>query len=308
MVHIYIRGRLGNQLFQYAFVRAMQIRYPSLKVVYHFDEVYCQGNPDDGWNNSLIDFNVQNVNTNERGPKFNIVQRLALNLYWRSYPHDASIDIRNKYQMKWVKFLSKFGLFYLDLGYFQFPAPRKICDTIISGNFESEKYFSGIRDMLYKEITPKYPLLSHNKQLFEKICTTNSVCISIRRGDYISDTSINRLHNICNKSYFDAAIKKMKELVDSPVFFFFSDDIEWVKSNLLLSGQTYYERGTDPTWEKLRLMYSCKHFIISNSTFSWWAQYLGKYYDKKVIAPSKWYNNALKSDLYINNWEIIEID
>lgn len=56
-------------------------------------------------------------------------------------------------------------------------------------------------------------------------------------------------------------------------FFGFSDDIDWVKNNMEFPGEVYYESGVDPVWEKLRLMSACKHFVLSNSSFSWWAQY-----------------------------------
>lgn len=64
-----------------------------------------------------------------------------------------------------------------------------------------------------------------------------------------------------------------------------------VKKNIPVDVPAYYESGLDPIWEKMRLMYSCKHFIISNSTFSWWAQFLGSWKDKVVISPDRWWNN-----------------
>ena len=101
---------------------------------------------------------------------------------------------------------------------------------------------------------------------------------------------------ICDSNYFYDAIKIIKKRIDKPVFIVFSDDIEWVKNNMNFGADTYYESGEDPIWEKIRLMYTCKHFIISNSTFSWWAQYLSDNKQKIVIAPKRWKNTAYKSD------------
>ena len=64
-----------------------------------------------------------------------------------------------------------------------------------------------------------------------------------------------------------------------------------MKDNIKLEEDCYYESGNDPVWETFRLMYSCKHFIISNSTFHWWAQFMGNHLGKITIAPSRWYNN-----------------
>ena len=68
-------------------------------------------------------------------------------------------------------------------------------------------------------------------------------------------------------------IEAIKKNIENPVFFMFSDDIEWMKNNIHTECVTYYEDGTDPVWEKLRLMSACKHSIVLNSTFSWWTQY-----------------------------------
>ena len=91
------------------------------------------------------------------------------------------------------------------------------------------------------------------------------------------------------------------------MFFLFSDDVEWVKENIYTGCETYCEDGTDPVWEKLRMMSSCKHFIISNSTFSWWAQYLSTYKNKIVISPCRWFNNDFESPLIEDDFIKIEV-
>ena len=155
-----------------------------------------------------------------------------------------------------------------------------------------------------EEFTPKQPPRSENEALYNIINSTNSICVSIRRGDYLYDEFKSKFF-VCDKSYFDHAIKMANELISNPVFIFFSDDIEWVKENIKIDAPSYYESGNDPVWEKLRLMYSCKHFIISNSTFSWWAQYLSRNTNNKiVISPDHWFNvkNAPLSPLIANEF------
>ena len=126
--------------------------------------------------------------------------------------------------------------------------------------------------------------------------------MSIRRGDFL-DPKYKKLHYVCDEKYFEKAITIIKTKVKNPVFIFFSDDIEWVKTNIKTYGIIcYYESGKDEVFEKLRLMSMCKHFIISNSTFSWWAQYLCKNPYKIVISPRKWLNNNEESGLIDESW------
>ena len=301
-----MRGRLGNQLFQYAFARTLQKHNPKQKLFYLFNDVYRAGKIEDGWENSLQYFNtIDVVNTEQVTIDLPLTAKVKMKLYWRYYPHNSSIEEKHAYQMRWISQMEKSGLYYLDLGYYNFDKRCK-STTIVSGNFESEKYFSEIKESLIQEITPKTSILKHNWELINLIRETNSVCVSIRRGDYISD-NFSGLLNICTETYYKKALDYMKRLVPNPTIFFFSDDIEWVKENVSVDLPCYYERGDDPVWEKLRLMYSCKHFIISNSTFSWWAQYLGRYPGKVVIAPNRWYNSDFISDLYMKEWHLIDV-
>lgn len=167
-------------------------------------------------------------------------------------------------------------------------------DKFVYGRFEDIKYFDDIKGKLQEEIQPVEDELPQNKYLYDILKSDKqTVCISIRRGDYVSNEEFEKRLNICTKEYFEKAVKLIAEKVDNPVFIVFSDDIEWCKANIdfIDSGNCYFETGNDPVWEKLRLMYMCKHFIISNSTFSWWAQYLSRNEDKIVISPSYWQKN-----------------
>lgn len=89
--------------------------------------------------------------------------------------------------------------------------------------------------------------------------------------------------------------------------YLFSDEIEWVKQNYDFGINCYYESGNDSVDEKLRLMSSCKHFILSNSTFSWWAQYLATSDNKIVISPDHWFNMpGYKHQLIDDSWILLK--
>lgn len=188
-------------------------------------------------------------------------------------------------------------------GYYEFKYHNNK-HIFFSGNLESDKYFDNIRDELLEEFSPKHDMIPENKELYDTIFNTNSVCISIRRGDFLNP-EFSKKHFICDKEYFVNAVKKMNELIENPQYIIFSDDIEWCKKNIDFIENAKFESGNDPVWEKLRLMYSCKHFIISNSSFSWWTQYLSRNKDKVVIAPKKWKNIGVFDDIYQKNWTLL---
>ena len=149
--------------------------------------------------------------------------------------------------------------------------------------------------------------------IFEEcISNSESVCISIRGGNYLNP-KVKKSLFVCDRIYFIEAVKRICSLTNNPKFFIFSDDLKWVKEYICLEKEFpnlsfQYEDGTDDVSEKIRLMSMCKHFIISNSTFSWWAQYLGNYNNKIVIAPNKWFTNGNRCGLYMQNWTLLDVD
>ena len=94
---------------------------------------------------------------------------------------------------------------------------------------------------------------------------------------------------ICSEKYFDSAIKYINERIPKPIFFVFSDDIEWCRTKLNIANAIYVDWNKDDnSFRDMQLMSMCKHNIICNSTFSWWGAYLNNNPDKIVIAPNKW--------------------
>lgn len=294
MIYLEIKGRLGNQFFRYAYARALQIkRGKNEGIVLGLSNMKGR-DANDGWCDSLQDFLVTNYSISNKRLVYaygSLWQKLLDTLFFLDLRFFAR-NIRSKRMIaarKWRSLLAKNGLIHMVEGYYDIPTPATK-NVYIDGGFQCSKFFNVIRPLLLEEFTPKHALLPENKELYKKITQTNSICISIRRGDYVTVAEYDKIYNICGKEYFEKAVELMKQKVSEPVFVVFSDDVQWAKENLDFGVKTYYERGCDPLWEKVRLMSACKHFIISNSSFSWMVQYLGTAKDKIVISPDRWYN------------------
>ena len=151
--------------------------------------------------------------------------------------------------------------------------------------------FSKIKDKLHQ----KYLNLINNK---------NSVAIHIRRGDYLNDPKVRCIHGILGSDYYKKSINYIKKKVKNPFFFIFSDDIELVKKNFsFFNNKKYIFIDTKSSINDLYLMSNCKHFIIANSTFSWWGAWLSKNKRKIVCAPKRWLRARISTpDIIPESW------
>ena len=104
---------------------------------------------------------------------------------------------------------------------------------------------------------------------------------------------------------------KMKAQKPDAVFYIFTNnhkEVEWIREHYNFDGFTVrYVDLDNPDYEELRLMYSCKDFIISNSTYSWWGQFLSDNPDKIVMAPSVWNREMNADGIYMKEWQVIEV-
>ena len=125
-----------------------------------------------------------------------------------------------------------------------------------------------------------------NRRYLDSMRSSESVSVHVRRTDYLL---------ACNNApaldvqYQRKAMDVIRGKVDNPKWFIFSDDVEWCKKEFVDLVDAVFVSGNESCpWEDIRLMSSCKHHIIANSSFSWWGAYLGAY-DGTVLYPSPWF-------------------
>ena len=144
-----------------------------------------------------------------------------------------------------------------------------------------------------------------NKRTLLTINKVNSVSIHVRRGDYLLNKYSKIYSGICDIEYYKKAIMYIKDNVEEPFFYIFSDDPEWVKKNFLIDNSLVVDWNVgELSFIDLFLISQCKHNIIANSTFSWWGAYMNNYEKKIVISPNRWfasdeYNNP---SIFPNKW------
>jgi len=211
---------------------------------------------------------------------------------------------------KGISWINKIRPYYKKLiireRYFHFDPQiiRKYNYAIFDGYWQSEKYFIDIKNIITEELSLKKKYIDEiEKNLINKIKNNNSVSIHIRRGDYVNDKTTNLHHGTCPLDYYHRAIKIILANNKKSIFFIFSDDIDWVKKNLKLLHPSFFISG-NKDYEDLFLMSLCKHNIIANSSFSWWAAWLNNNPNKTVAAPKKWFNNPHQNtkDLIPKPW------
>lgn len=163
---------------------------------------------------------------------------------------------------------------------------------ILHGYWQSYRYFEDIADNLRQELQFRHAPDRENARMIDLIESSASVSLHVRRGDYVSNAAFSAALGACDADYYQRAIAKISHETLNPKFFVFSDDPDWAESNLELPGDPVFIRhnlGRSDV-EDLRLMTHCKHFIIANSSFSWWGAWLARGPNKVVIAPERWFN------------------
>ena len=267
-------GGLGNQMFQYALYKTLQNKFPNVKADLLGYKNYTLHN---GFELEHI-FNI----------RLNKITPFTRELY-------------NKHNRKWI-YRKLRRILNLKNAYQEEKALFAYDPTILTdlkpgyywGYWQNLRYFDAIADELKVDFKFKNELTGANQQTLTQIKETESISIHVRRGDYLKDPL---LGGLCGPEYYQAAISLIKSTVVSPKFFIFSDDITWCQKHLNLTQATFISWNKGPeSYIDMQLMSACKHNIIANSSFSWWAAWLNPNEAKIVNYPKKWINDHQASE------------
>lgn len=288
MIIVELNGGLGNQLFQYAAGLSLSIFHNvPIKVNSH------SFNSPDPITGTKRNFELDNfLNPPVQASTDEINKLLTHSLLKKNFEKTLPFYKRTVYKEKKASFDRNF-----------FKSRREI---YLKGNRQSEKYFKAYERQIKDHFTINKSLLNKRTIDFsKKIIDQNSVSIHVRRGDYLAPIALDVL-GVLHIKYYEKAIETIIKKIPNATFYVFTDDVDWTKKNLKIPYSyqiVSYTIGATAI-EDFYLMSCCKHNIIANSTFSWWAAWLNSNPDKIVIAPERWFNNGPKDtqDLIPANW------
>lgn len=167
--------------------------------------------------------------------------------------------------------------------------------TYLHGYWQSERYFSHIEEKIRADFTFPEFSNSQNAEMAARIGESLSISLHVRRGDYLTLGA----HVLCDQAYYEAALSRICEgLPADPTVFVFSDDPDWAKENLPLPCKKVVVdfNGPETDFEDMRLMSLCRHNIIGNSSFSWWAAWLNRNDGKRIAGPARWFGDPKLSN------------
>lgn len=302
MIIVKMIGGLGNQMFQIAYAR--QISMETGEDIYIDKSVYDKYKirsfslDNLKISDQLKDFDVRTLSLSE-----NIKYMITTNFY-RFYQKLVKVLLKTDViGGRTFKTLVKIGYYYNFDRYYYYVDCSNSNKKYLYGYFQSESYFEKNKHDIIKELHVNVPLTKSEQEILQEINSCNSIAISMRLGD---DYLKSKYLDVCSIKYYKKAIITMKEKYPDSKLFVFSDCIDRARSILKDENCIYIEGFTD--YQSLRLMYSCKHFIISNSSFAWWGAYLSSNHDKTILAPNIWYKNSTKTpDIFHSGMTLIDV-
>lgn len=288
MIVVKITDGLGNQMFQYAYAKFLEVEL-SKKVYLDISDI-----------NKLREHNQQAQKWNRLCDK----REYKLNSFSISLPiideqkaYEMSRQTNSKYKfINYCDLLRLLPIVYLrETDYREVGVKfTKYQDYYIEGYFFDKRYSETIGNILKREFRPKEKM-QIPEEMTRILKTKETVSLHIRRGDFLR---VGR--NISEDKYYEKAIQYLKNRLGDIVLFIFSDDIEWVKANKKFEEEHFFisDKGFSDNQE-LFMMSLCRHNITANSTFSYWGAWLNSNKEKVVISPKGWKKKIIPESWFL---------
>lgn len=290
MVIVKIMGGVGNQLFQYAIGKSIAIKHNEKLIL---DISWCNKNI----NEPHCKFQLNLFNTDYEILNPSVIQKIYIKMFEIMYYHLPKL----------YKLSSKYFHHVSENFAESYNTPvTDIDNAYLIGYWCNEKYFLDIKDTILNDFQPVISLNEASRVIDKKISSCSSVCVHIRRGDYVSKYS--DFFELCSVDYYLKGAEYIHQRIHDAVFFVFSDDIPWAKANLNIPYEHYFVdiNDEDNGIYDLILMMHCKHFITANSSFSWWAAWLSQSPEKIVIRPTNYLKDKSSPVGYPKEWIVMK--
>lgn len=301
-IYLMLKGRIGNQFFIYSFARDLQKKLgDKTEIIIDDSEVLSMN-----WDNSLINYdlpNVKYVHNRKVLKSIHWIFKLVLLRLAQKYTK-ANDDYNKRYNReKFIKpLLNLFGVLLCENGFIKFNIGYKR-KYLLCGYFQSKQYFTSVNEDVCSRFRMEKELGAYPN--IDLVKNANTVCVSVKVEHNVGSS----LYAVCGKEYWQEAIEYIIKTVPNPLFFICSDDVNYVKENLIDCSKyrVVFQDKMQPVHKTIAAMAQCKHFIIGNTSFGWWAQYLCENPDKIVIAPNQWMLVDMPIDIYESNWHLIDV-
>lgn len=263
-------GGLGNQIFGYAFTEYIRNKYPDQKVYGVYNESYLSEH-----------------------------YGLEINRWF-----DVKLPVSTWYSTLAVAFAVIMKRFFSITRFID--NSQRECeneDAIAFLAFKYTKKYIPQEDNWLKWKSSSIQLNEKNQSILELINHSNSWFVHVRRGDFLSERYKKDYEGCCPLSYYQEAIADVLRKEENPIFFGFSDDIQWAMENLPNVDIHFidWNTGTDSPLD-MYLMSQCNGAIIANSTFSYWGALLGRK-KKRTYYPKKWVADpTMHPDIFPGDW------
>ena len=264
-----IFGGLGNQLFIYAAARRLAIVNDAELLIddtsgFSYDKTYKR-------HYQLEHFTIpcHKCTMAERLEPFSRLRRALKRKWNQRLPFEQRVYLTQER----IDFDSRLLSF----------KPQKT--VYLEGYWQSENYFKDIEPTIRQDLEIIPPSDAINLEIVQRMQKCVAVALHVR---FFDEPQISGCNNV-PYDYYSRAVAMMERQVPDAHYFIFSDQPEAACARIALPESRFtlvsHNIGDVNAFADLWLMTHCQHFIIANSTFSWWGAWLAEKTNKVVIAP-----------------------